>query len=321
MKSRGAIWLAAIFVASLVGQANGQEFPSRPITIVVPYAAGGGADLFARVLQDKMSLLLKQPFIVEAKPGASTTIGAAAVARAEPDGYTLLLTTTTSHAVSGLTVANLPYHPLDSFAPIAKLAVGPPNLVIVPEFSRFKNIRDVVDAAKAKPGTITYATTGVGTGVYLVGQLLSLAEDVQFVHVPYKGASPSMQAAMAGHVDFAIVDGGSIAGQQELLRFLGASSKKRWGRFPDVPTLIEQGFPVDIDTGVMVMAPAKTPQAIVQKINAALRETANSPDVHTRLVEMGYEVDVTSSDELARDVSRDLARFGKVLKQMDPTSQ
>lgn len=319
----GSLWralLAGIFVAGAVAQASGQEFPSKPVTLVVPYAPGGGAELFGRALQNKMSEVLKQPVLIETKPGASTTIGAAAVARATSDGYTLLLTVIPAHAVAAWTVANLPYHALDSFAPIGQVAMGMPNFLIVRMSSNFHSVRDLVAAARSKPGTITYATAGAGSSVHLVGELLSSVAGIQLVHVPHRGAGPATLAVLGGHVDFAVVDGGTVTGQQAL-RLLGATSAKRWPMYPDVPTLVEQGFPVEMDSAVVLMAPAKTPQTIVEKLNAALRETVSSPEIHKRLSEMGYEVDVTSPDELTRRIAGELDQFGKLVKQIGGTSQ
>lgn len=268
-----------------------QAFPSKPVTLVVPFPAGGALDAVARPMAEGMRKILGQPVVVENTPGAGGTLGTGNVARAAPDGYTILLGSVATHAIAAGIYAKLPYDPITSFAPITQLTRGPLVLAVSPKFER-ATVADLVAAAKAKPGSINYASTGNGTALHVAGELFKSAAGIHVQHIPYRGGGQAMTALLAGEVDY-------IIGNTQLVRPMVAAGKvkalavtgeQRLAAMPDLPTLTKAGVPgVDVVTWFGLFAPAGTPPEIVQQLNAAATASLKDEMVQRSLTVVGDE--------------------------------
>jgi len=306
-----------LFFGSLTQFCNvsyGQAFPSRPVKIIIPYPPGGSAEVQARIVGQKLSEIWGQPVIIDYKPGAGTTIGANYVASAAPDGYTLYLAGT-SHAVSGALYKNLNYDVVKSFSPISLIATSP-FLVVTPIGKPFNSVKDLVDAAKANPGEITYASSGSGTGPHLSGELFRSQAGINVTHIPYKGTSPALTALVGGQVDFMIAD---IAASSLIkggkLKVLALTTGKRSPQFEGVPTLAESGYPnLSITNWSGILAPANTPTAIINKINADIVSALSDPDIRNRYRNQDLE-SVSSSPKYFSDfIASESQKYSKAIK-------
>jgi tripartite-type tricarboxylate transporter receptor subunit TctC len=283
--------------AAAVAQA---AFPDRTISLIVPFAPGGPTDIIARILATAFQKSLGQPVIVENRGGAAGNIGMALAARAAPDGYTLLLTST-AIAVNPALFANLPYDPFKDFAPISEL-VNAPNVIIVRADSGITSIADLVARAKAKPGTFNYASPGAGTKSHLTGEQLKLRAGIQMVHVPYRGAGPATLAVMEGTVQVGSV---ALSAAEALIKAgkltaLAVTGAHRWFSLPDVPTMIEQGYPGFVsDTFNALFAPAGTPPDIVALLARESKAALTDSDAREQARLAGFEVVAGTPDELA----------------------
>jgi tripartite-type tricarboxylate transporter receptor subunit TctC len=264
-----------------------QTYPSKPIRVVVPYAAGGFSDLNARVFGAALSRVLEQPLIIEPKPGGGGRIGAETIAKAPPDGYHILQTTNGTHTFMQVTEKSLSYDPIRDFTPIA--LVGNYGLLTVVNPSLpVRNIRDFVEYARKNPGKLNYSTSGLGSGIHFAGELLKDIAKINIVHVPFKGSGPAMQDVIAGncHITFdgaakPFIDSGKV-------RFLGTTSAQRDPRFPDVPTLQEGGLPgYDLTYWIAIFGPAGLPAAIQSRLNAAVNTALADERVRAQFTEMG----------------------------------
>ncbi len=284
----------------LSGAAQAQDYPAKPVRLVVPYAAGGNADIFGRTLAQKLGDALKQPFVVENRAGANGGIGADFVAKSAPDGYTLLVTANGPIVVNPVLYAKVPYDPVRDFAPVAQCTVYQYVLVTLAG-SPIKSIADLVDAARARPGAVSYGSTGVGGGNHLAGELFALATGTQLTHVPYKGSAPALSVPQIR------------AGK---LRAFAVSSGRRASSLPEVPTLQEAGIGnFDISQWQGVLAPAGTPKAIVDRLNAELVRAMRSADVRERIVTQGGNEIVTGTPEdFAALIKSDLQMYAKLIK-------
>jgi len=309
--------VAALVVTSLTTIAAAQDYPgNKPIKLVVPFPAGGGTDIFARVIGNKLAETLKWVVVVDNKPGAGGNIGIDAVAKSPPDGYTIGLGQTSNLAINPSLYAKLPYDPLKDLVPIV-LVADAPLVLVVPANSPFKTVADVVAAAKKKPGDVTFGSPGNGTVAHLTGELFQMAAGVKFQHIPYKGSAQALTDLMGGQVQVYMssiptalshIKGGK-------LRALAVTSPKRAPSLPDVPTIAEAGYKgFDANTWFGLVAPAGTPAPIVTKINAEVNRILKMPDVKEKFAAEGGGAIGGSSQEFAALLKSDYVKWGKVVK-------
>ncbi|HVQ62609.1 MAG TPA: tripartite tricarboxylate transporter substrate binding protein [Burkholderiales bacterium] len=309
--------LAALASTALSAAAHAQDYPAKPVRIVVPYSAGGNADILGRTLAQKLSDALKQPFVVENRAGANGGIGTDFVAKSAPDGYTLLVTASGPVTVNPILYAKVPYDPVKDFAPISECAVYQYVLVTLAG-SPFKSIPDIVAAARARPGALSYGSTGVGGGNHLAGELFALATGTQLTHVPYKGSAPALADLLGGQLTFmfdtVITSVPQIRGGK--LRAFAVSSGKRASSLPEVPTMQEAGIKgFDISQWQGFLAPAGTPKGIVDRLNAETVRAMSAADVHERIaVQGGNEIVTGTPEELAALIRSDLLAYAKLIK-------
>lgn len=295
-------------------------YPNRPVRIVVPFTPGGGTDLVARTVADGMAKELGQTVIVENKAGAGTVIGSDLVAKAPGDGYTLLITTG-AHAINPSLVKKLPYSTEKSFSDITLLARGPNMLVTGPN-RPYKTVRDVIEAARANPGKLTYGSSGNGTAVHLAGELFKLMAKVDITHVPYRGAGPAYTDLMGGQIDlvFATAAGAGKLVESGKMRAIGVTSKSRSASWPDVPTIAESGLPgYEADVWYALFASGGTPPEVVARLNAAARKAIEAPIFQQRVASEGLVASPTTPDELTQFVRAEEARWRKVVVEAKVT--
>src|SRR5262245_18441151 len=311
--------LAAALAAGLMfaPAAQAQTYPSKTVTLVVPFPAGGSTDWLSRLLGQKLEQRLKQPFIVENRPGGANLIAATAVAKAEPDGHTLLMTTSTTMAINVSVFKNLPYDPVKDFAPVG-LVSGVPFILVVNAALPVHSIADLVAFSKSKPGGLDYASTGPGSAANLYAVLLKNAlGGLDMTPIPYKGNAPALQDVVAGHVSvmFSVLLSALPLVESGKLRGLGVSPGKRSAAAPHIPTRAEAGVPgYDASAWQMIVAPAKTPAAIVGKLNAELNAIVAEPALNREINGRGHIAIVTPSpDELRAFVKSEIARWTKVV--------
>jgi tripartite-type tricarboxylate transporter receptor subunit TctC len=292
-------------------------FPSKPLTMVVGFAPGGGTDIVARIIARHLGEQLGQAVLVDNKTGAGGNIATDFVARAEPDGYTLLLGSMGSLTVAPHLVTKLPYRPLIDLAPVTMAVVFPNVLVVNPAFPA-KTLAEYVQLAKNKPGTVTQASSGIGGAGHLAGELLKIRAGIDAIHVAYKGGGPGMLAVMGGEVNAYYATPVS-AGQQiknGKVRALATTGAKRDRLLPDVPTVAESGYPgYEATNWYAYVVPAKTPAAVVTRLNQALIKTLNLPEVVEALHKQGLDPSPSTPAELAAFMQREFDTWGKVVKQ------
>ena len=292
-----------------------QDFPNRPLKIIQGFAPGGNADIIARVLSQEMAKGLGQPVVVEARPGAGGNIGADAVAKAPPDGYTMLLVTG-GHTVSGALYKSLPYDPAESFEMIG-IVTQFQFLILTRADSRYPTMAALLDQARAKPGSVTYGSAGVGATQHLVGELIANMAKVDLLHVPYKGDAAAFTGMLGGEVDFVAAPPTVALGQLKAgkVRVLAATGNTRWSGLPNVPTLVESGVAgFDVRSWAGLATNAGTPRAVVERLNVELQRVVKVPEVRAKLEEMGGEVAASTSAEMKARVVGDLQRWAKVIK-------
>jgi tripartite-type tricarboxylate transporter receptor subunit TctC len=294
-----------------------EDFPNRPIRIIVPQAAGSGVDLQARTLAQKMSELWGQPGIVENRPGANAIIGMEAVAKAPPDGYTLVYAPVSSVTTNGFIYKKLPYDALRDFAPITQTVANPLGLIANPA-SGPKSIKELVERAKANPGQINYGSFGIGNMTHLQGVLLSLAADIKMTHVPYRGQTPQITDILAGQIPLGFT---TTAGVTELvesgkLNLLATFGAERDEQFPNTPTPTEAGYPSAVVVGwAGLLAPAGTPPHIVNKLYAGMAKALAMPDVKDAILKQGSKaVSSKSPEDFARFIKAETDKFQPVIK-------
>ena len=313
----------ALLFALLPGLALGQDYPGKPVRLVVPYAAGGNADIWGRVLAQKLSEQTKGTFIVENKPGANGGIGTDYVAKSAPDGYTLLATASGPVTVNPVLYARVPYDPVKDLAPVAQCVVYQYVLVTLAS-APYAKLDDLIAAARARPG-MSYGSTGVGGGNHLAGELLALATGAKFTHVPYKGSGPALADLMGGQLAFmfdtVITSVPHIKSGK--LRAFAVSSAKRASSLPEVPTMQEIGVrDFDISQWQGVLAPAGTPRPIVERLNAEIVKAMHAPDVVQRIqVQGGNEIVTGTPEELGALVRRELQSYGKLIREAHISAQ
>ncbi len=316
MKRSSIVSLIACCALAFSSAALAQAWPSKPIRIICPFPPGGGVDITARAIGLELSKSLGQPVTVENKPGAGGNIGAAETARATPDGYTLFLTLNSLHSISPLLYAKLPFDAMKDFAFITPL-VAFSNVLIVNPAASAKSVQELIAQAKAQPGKLTYASSGNGTNVHLVGELFRATAGVDIVHVPYKGSAPALTDMLAGNVTmmFETIPFAISQIRSGKLRALAVTSAKRSPLMADVPTLAESGLPgFDTIAWYGLIAPAATPRDIVMKLNSESIKGANSKEFRDRMEPLGFEIVTGSPERMAEMLRADAARWSPVVK-------
>jgi tripartite-type tricarboxylate transporter receptor subunit TctC len=295
--------------------ANAEDYPVRPVTLVVGFASGGPTDVIGRILAQELSAALGQPFIVQNKPGANSLLATQAVARAAPDGYTLLVAAH-AHSVNPILLESAHYDPLKDFAPISLIAVLPLLLVTHPD-AQFNSVQELLKTARAHPGEVMYASAGYGGSSHLAGALLESLSATKMTHVPYSGNGPALVEVMAGRVSFMFYPMIGVAGNvtQKRLKVLAAGSEKRHPDFPTVPTMAEAGFPGFHETApwVGMVAPAAVPRPIIERLSAAVRAVLRKPETQQRLRELGATTLGNSPAEFAAFLQQDSKRWARVV--------
>jgi len=301
--------------AAVAGQAAAATFPSRPVTLVVPYPAGGSADILARAIGQKLADRLGQAVVVENRGGAGTAIGTRFVAEAPADGHTLLLGTVSSHAINPA-ITQVGYDPVRDFVLVAPVASTPFILVTHPG-SSFRTLSDVVDTARRQPATVDYASAGPGTSNHLAGEMLASATHTRLVHVPYRGSAPALLDVMAGHVplmfDLQTTSMPNI--QQGKLRALAITSLQRSPLLPEVPTVAESGLPgFEVNAWFAVFAPAKVPAASLQRLRDDLSAVMQSDEIKQKLAQIGAAPDPRSVEEFSAYLEQEVGKYAKVVQ-------
>lgn len=290
-------------------------FPDKAIKIVVPFLPGGGADLIARTVAVELAKELGQPVIVDNKPGGGTIIGSDLVAKSLPDGYTLLLSSI-AHSVNPTLSEKLPYATEKDFVPVAML-VRSPNVLVVRAESPYKSVKDIIEAAKAKPGVLTYASPGNGTSSHLAGALFEDLGKIRLQHITYKGSAPALTDLLGGQTDILFGTSGSVGPfiDSGKLRALAVTSAARSSAYPSVPTMVEAGVPGYVTEGWYGLhAPAGTPPAVIEKLNAALRKATNTDFFKSKLVHEGMVVQTGAPAEYEKYVRSEIERWSKLVK-------
>ena len=294
-----------------------QDYPNRAVTLVVPYPAGGGLDALARMLGQKLAERLGKPVVIENRTGAGTVIGAASVAKAAPDGYTIMLGTSTPFAITATLNKSLPYDPAKDFAPIA-LVSNAPFLLLVHPSQPVHSVADLIALAKAKPGQLSYGSAGPGSPQNLSFELLKTLTGINIVHVPYRGDGPALTDLVAGHIPTMFGEPTPILPllKDGKVRALGVSSASRLPIAPDVPTIAEAGVPgFDLTSWQMIVAPAGTPQEIVDKLHVEVKKVLELPEVKAEFARTArITVDYPSVDDLQRFMRSEIVRLGKVVE-------
>lgn len=326
--TRTAISCLALFGLGLAVAANGkpaqaQEYPSRPITFVHGFAAGGTADAISRILAQPMSEMLKVPVIVEPRPGAGGNNASRSVANAAPDGYTIGLPTG-GHAVSAGLYKSLPFHPIDSFEMVSTVVYYAFSVAVQANFP-VKDMKGLIEYAKANPGKLDYGSAGIGSTHHLTGELLSSVAGIQWNHVPYRGEAAAFTGLLTGELPVIIATNVTVLPQvaSGKLRALAVSSSTRFKNLPDVPTIAESGLPgFDVRTWAGVFAPKGTPAPVVAKLNDTIQKAIARPEVKARLEEVvGGDVQGSTPAEMKAMVAREAARWTDVIKKANIPQQ
>jgi len=310
------ITIALVALATSVNAAA-QTYPTRPVTVVVGFAPGGGTDTVARVMQRKLGENLGQTIVVENRAGAGGTIAAGVVAKAEPDGYTILLATIAALAINPHLNSTLPYKPLVDFAPISMATVSG-NVLVVNTSVQAKTLAEYVKEANSKPGGMAYGTSGIGSAGNLAGELFRLTAKANLVHVPYKGGGPAMSDLIGGQIPSVFASATTATPQVKAgkLRALGSTGAKRSAALPEVPTIAEQGYPgYQATNWYAYIGPVRMSKDIVARLNREIVKTLNDPETHAAILKQGEEPTPSTPEELAQHMASEYATWGRVIKE------
>lgn len=313
---RRALFIAATAALSAAGfaHANPAAYPTKPIRLVVPFAAGGTTSILARLLADRMGQGLGQPVVVDNRPGAGGNVGMDLVAKSEPDGYTLLMGPI-GLAINPALYARMPFDPIKDLAPIGRYA-GVPNLLVVHPSVPASNVKELVAYAKANPGKLNYASNGNGTSSHLAAEMLKSAAGIEITHVPYKGGGPAMQDLIGGQVQMLFDQMPAVLPQVESgrVRALGVSSMQRSAAAKDIPAISETVPGFDMTVWFGFLAPAGTPKEIVGKLNGEMRKAIDAPDFQAQLAKMGVTPMPGSPEEFRSFIASETQRWAQVVK-------
>jgi len=312
--SRLAISLCLVVACATAGA---QTFPSKPIRVVIPFVAGGSSDIVGRAIGSKFQELLGQPAVVENKPGANGAIAAEFVAKADPDGHTILVGSIGVFSINAALFKDLRYNPVRDFAPIT-LAVTTPNVLITKPGLAANSMKELVDYAKKNPGKLSYCSSGTGSSDHLTAELLNQVAGISAVHVPYKGGAACQTDIMGGQVDISFQNLGAVTNyiRGNRMKALAVTAKTRNPQLPNVPTTAEGGFPELVVTSWQAAAaPAKTPREIVARLNDATVKALRAPDVRERMSQIGFDVVAGTPEEFGRFMKEELERWTEVVKR------
>ena len=315
--------LACLLVAvttvlgAALGPATAQEpgYPSRPVRIIVAFPVGGLLDTVSRIVGDKLTMVLGQQFIIESRPGAGGTLATAAVARAEPDGYTLMMIND-NHAVNPSVFKNIPYDSVKDFAPIGFVGSAPMALSANARLP-VRTVHDLIELARQQPGKISYASVGIGSASHLAGELFAAKAGVRMLHVPFRGGAPAINDLVAGHVDTMFVT--AVVGGQHMktgaLTPLALAAAARFETLPEVPTMAEAGYPLEAAYWFGLAAPAGTPPAVLARLESALTQVLAMPDLRKRMTEMGAVVTPLGSRQFGDYIRTEMDKWADVIVQ------
>jgi len=301
---------------ALAVAAFADDYPSRPITVIVPFPPGGSSDIVMRLVAHKVSESTGQTIIIENRPGAAGNVAAMAIKNAPPDGYLMMVGHTGTHAINASLYPDLKFDPVKDFQPITAL-ISFNNILVVPEASPAKSVADLVALAKTKPEGLSYGSQGIGTGGHLLGVLFAKHAGVKLIHVPYRGIAPAVTDTVAGRMDMLFASYVSMGAQVEAgrLRMLAIASTQRHPKIPDVPTMGEAGYPdVQMQQWFGLFAPAGTPMPVVKKLNAEFVKALNDDEVKRQMLSQVVFVTPSTPEELGNMVKRDIVRLREVVK-------
>lgn len=310
--------ITAALLSAVFSVAGAADFPSRVVTMVTPFPAGGATDGLARTLAEHMATTLKQPVVVENRAGAATTIGASHVVRAQPDGYTILLATNSTLVTNRFLFKNLSYDP-DAFAPIGMIGIGPMVLLSTKK-QKFDSLEDVITAAKKNPGALTIASFGAGTSSHLAAEYFQQLAGIKLLHVPFKGSTQALPQVISGDVDlfFDMVSTGMPQVQSDKLDVQAITSKQRMSTLPDLPTVAESGYPgFDMTAWFTLVAPPGTPEAETRILNNALKAALADEKVRQRMLVMGIEPSDGSAEALTAQIKQEIPIIKSLVEQAD----
>ena len=314
-------FLMALCAGLLTLSAQADNYPSRPVKVIVPLTPGSGADLAGRIITKALSEMWKQPVVIENRPGAGGLIGTGAVVQSPPDGYTLLMQSA-SYAANPAIYKKLPYDPVKGMTDVNNIGFTP-YVLVTGSPGPYASLKDLVTAAKARPATIPFSSAGVGSSTHLAAEFFNQTVGIHMIHVPYKGSPEAIQGTIMGDTAFYMAPESTVLTQIRAgrVKALGVSSKARSSQLPDVPTIADQGFPnFEIGLWFGVWAPAGTPDAIVQKINADINKAMQLPEVKAQYEKLGIAIRSMSQPEFARFVRDEVAKYTRIAKtaQIEP---
>ncbi|GAA4331581.1 tripartite tricarboxylate transporter substrate binding protein [Pigmentiphaga soli] len=316
MKHKLWIGLLALWAG---GALAADAYPSRPLTLIVPFTPGGGTDIMARLIAEKLTRSLGQPVAVENKPGAGGTLGTDIAARAAPDGYTLMLGSISTISLNPSLYTNLATNPLTDLAPVSLIG-STPSILAVPKTLPVSSVQELIALAKQKPGSVNFGSAGAGTSHHLAGELFKMQANIQATHVPYKGSAPALLGLTRGDVHILIANIPSLLGaiQAQQIKPLAVTSLERSSLFPELPTVSESGLPgFEVIVWYGVFAPRGTPEPIVTRLNAEIRKAIEMPDVKKRLATEGAEPLSASPQAFAQRIKSDYEKWKKVIQAAD----
>jgi tripartite-type tricarboxylate transporter receptor subunit TctC len=309
--------IAAVVILASIAPAAAQTYPAKPVRLIIPFSAGGGTDIFARLIGRKLQESMGQSFVPDNRAGASGIIGCELVARAAPDGYTLLMGTTGTHTTNPAIYAKLPYDPLKDFEPISLVAESPFVLLVHPSLPA-KTVKELIAFAKTRPGQLTYGSSGIGSSSHLGFELFNLMAGIKGVHVPYKGLAPAMTDTAAGQL---VMTWNSITASAEFIRSkrvraLGIGSKERSALMPEIPTIAEAGLPgYELGSWYGMFAPANTPRAIVGQLHAEIVKAIGDPSLKQQFSALSAEAVGSTPEEFRAVLQKDLVKWAKVARE------
>ena len=307
--------ISLALLALTQGSQAQQNYPARPIRVVVPYTPGGITDLVTRIFAQEISKAVNQNVLVDNRPGANSILGVEIVSKAAPDGYTLV-SVIAAHAANQTLYPKLPYDSIKSFAPVS-LLVTAPLIVTASNSLAAKDAKELVALAKAKPGTLAFASSGIGAAAHLTTELLMLTTGIKMIHVPYKGTAPALQDLIGGQIQLMMDTPSSMLAHVRggKIKALGMASEKRIQAAPEIPTLTETGVPVVGGTWVGWLAPAGTPKAAVDKLSAEIQSIGKRQDIRDRLIQMGIDPVAGSPAQFEQFLRDEVTKWGKVIQQ------